>query len=156
MWTNETLAYFAGILDGEGHISVELQSANGENRLKDYYSLRMIIANTNLEVIEWVVKNFGAAFRKDKKHPGNKQVYRATFLGRGIFDILDACYPYLIVKKPHADLVFKFRATIGKTGWRIPEDVREYRKQLYLEAKRMNKKGDHSELPPCYPNAIAS
>ncbi len=36
MWSNETLAYFAGLFDGEGHLSIEKQKPNGVQRKKDY------------------------------------------------------------------------------------------------------------------------
>jgi hypothetical protein len=49
MWNVETLAYFAGLFDGEGHLSIEKQKANGTNRLKDYYTLRLVVVNTNFK-----------------------------------------------------------------------------------------------------------
>lgn len=154
MWTVAQLAYFAGIFDGEGHLSVELQRANGKNRGRDYYSLRMIIANTNLEVIQWLIKHFNGGFMKDKKLEGCRQGYKFVLHGNKLYDILVACYPYLIIKKPIADIAIKFRATVGKTGWRVDPETLEVRRQLYLKAKIINKKGDHNQLPPCYPSTI--
>jgi hypothetical protein len=144
MWSNEQLAYFAGIFDGEGHLSIELQRAEKTCRKKDYYTLRMIIANTNLEVIEWLVKHFGGSFQKCKKLEGCRQGYKVIFHGCKLFEPLLACYPYLIIKRPIADVAIEFRKTVGKTGWKVSEETLAQRQKLYLAAKIINKKGDHS------------
>lgn len=144
MWTKEQLAYLAGFLDGEGHISIELQRANNINRKKDYYSLRIVISNTNIEVITWLKKTFGGNFYKDKKIDGMKITYRYRLFGDQLYQVLKACYPYLIVKKYHAELLFKFRETVGKTGWNVSDETLNLRKSLYLDMKRINKPGDHS------------
>lgn len=144
MWTNEVLAYFAGILDGEGHISVELQRADGKKRNKDYYSLRLVIANTNREVIDWLVEHFDGSLQICTKYPGFKQGYKCVLFGEKLHKAIQACYPYLIIKKPIADIAIKFRETVGKTGHDVSKETLAYRKQLYLDAKRINKPGDHN------------
>lgn len=148
MWTSEQLAYLAGIIDGEGSISVELQRANGKGRRLDYYTLRMCVFNTNLDLIKWIVETFGGAYYHNTKYEGRKQCYTWKIFGDKLLDIVSACHPYFIVKKKHADIVMEFRKTVlGKTNWNIPKEVLEKRHALYTEAKKLNKIGDHIISP---------
>ena len=48
-------AYMAGIVDGEGSISISRQS-NSKS-----YICQLAIVNTNRELIEWVCDNFGGS-----------------------------------------------------------------------------------------------
>jgi hypothetical protein len=143
MWSNEILAYFAGLFDGEGHLSIEKQRPNGTQRKKDYYTLRLVIVNTNFTVIDWCVFHFKGSFTLNKKIEGHKQVYKFVLFGSKLFDVLIACYPYIIIKKPIIDIAFKFRETVGKTGWHVSDETLAIRKDLWAQAKIINKPGDH-------------
>lgn len=147
MITNEILAYTAGLFDGEGHLSIERQKANGTNRKKDYFTLRMVIVNTNLEVITWLIKNFEGNFTIGKKVAGHKQCYKFVLFGEKLIKVLTAIYPYLIIKKPIVDIAFKFRETVGKTGWNVSDKILEQREKLWSQAKKINKPGDHITSP---------
>lgn len=150
-WTIEQLCYFAGIFDGEGHLSIEKQSINGKTRKKDYYTLRIVIANTNLELIQWLIQTFNGNFTISKKVVGHKQVYKFVLFGKKLEDVITAAYSYFIVKKPIIDIALKFRKTVGKTGSDVSEETMVYRRQLYFEAKRINKPGDHIHPSPLLP-----
>ncbi len=143
MSDKEIFAYVAGIFDGEGHLSIEKQSANGKERKHDYYTLRIVIANTNLELIDWLVTKFNGSKQKCKKYEGYKQGYKFLLFGEKLFGFLVNIYPYLIVKKPIADVAFEFRKTVGKTGWYVSKETLAIRHDLYLKAKQINKPGDH-------------
>lgn len=150
MWSIEQLAYFAGLFDGEGHLSVDLQRAS-KCRKKDYYSLRFVIANTNLEVIQWLINTFNGTLQIDKKIKGCKQGYKFLLWGPKMFAVLEGAYPYMIVKKPIVEVAFEFKKTIGKTGWKISDEILTIRKQLYLKAHQINKKGDHNHTSALLP-----
>src|SRR5690348_12037892 len=139
MWEPGQLAYFAAILDGEGHISVEKQSADGKQRKHDYYTLRIVIANTSLDLMKWLVANFGGSYYSDKKKEGYKQMYRYRLFGEQLFQVALAIYPYMLIKKKHLDLVFEFRKTVGKTGWHVSKETLLERHRIYLAMKSINK-----------------
>lgn len=142
MWINENLAYLAGIIDGEGSICVDLQRAGG-SRKHDYYTLRLSIVNTDKNLMEWLVKNFQGTYYQRTPKPGYKICYTYRIYGHKLAELIEACYPYFIIKKPHADIIRQFRKTIGKTGWNITQEVVEDRKRLYFAVKEINKVGDH-------------
>lgn len=137
------IGYAAGIFDGEGHLSIEKQSSNGIQRKKDYYTLRLIISNTSLQLINWLLIYTNGSKQVCKKKVGHKQCYKVVLFGDNLFNFLLQVYPYLIVKKPIADIAFEFRKTVGKTSWNVSEETLAIRLDLYLKAKQINKAGDH-------------
>lgn len=144
MWTNEQLSYLAGIIDGEGSICVELQRANGKQRKHDYYTLRLSIVNTNKELMDWLVKTFEGNYYAQTKYEGKKQCYTYRLFGTKLLNVILACLPYFIIKRPQAELVQEFRKTVlGKTCWNIPKEILELRHTMYLRSKELNKTGDH-------------
>ncbi len=143
MWEKETLAYFAGLFDGEGHLSIECQKPNGKQRKKNYYTLRLVIVNTNLDVINWLLKHFKGSFTKSKKIDGRKQCYKFILFGEDLWNTILAIHPYLIIKKPIADIALEFRKTVGKTGWHVSDETLSIRQKLWAQAKIINKPGDH-------------
>ena len=148
MWTSEQLSYMAGIIDGEGSISVDLQRANGKARKHDYYSLRLCVVNTNKELMDWLVKTFGGSYYAKAKHERRKECFTYRLFGENLLNVIIACYPYFIIKKPQADLAIEFRKTVlGKTCWNIPQEILDYRHSLYLKSKELNKVGDHTISP---------
>jgi len=148
MWTVEQLSYLAGIIDGEGSICVDLQRANPKyGRKHDYFTLRLSIVNTDKNLMDWLVTNFQGTYYQRKPLPGYKICYTYRIYGHKLADLIVACLPYFIIKKPHAEIVNKFRTTVGKTGWAITQDVVDYRESLYLELKKLNKVGDHTTSP---------
>lgn len=151
MSDKEIFAYVAGIFDGEGHLSIEKQSANGIQRKHDYYTLRIVIANTNLQLIDWLVTKFNGSKQISKKVEGHKQVYKFVLFGDKLFDLLVNMYPYMIIKKPIADVAFEFRKTVGKTGWHVSKETLAIRHDLYLKAKQINKPGDHHKTSSLLP-----
>lgn len=102
--------YIAGFIDGEGYISIVKHK---DTRLKRGYTLFPIFRITNsdkialLEINEFIkgkIKSNGIS--KNKEH---KQVYRIEVIElRRIRDILREILPYLIIKKPQAQLMYDF------------------------------------------------
>lgn len=147
-WTTAQLAYLTGIIDGEGSLCVELQRANGKGRKHDYYCIRLSIVNTNEELMKWLVKYFQGAYYAQTKYDGRKQCYTYRLFGDKLLDVVKACYPYFVIKKPQADLMIQFRETVlGKTCWNIPKEILDFRYQLYLRSRELNRSGDHTTSP---------
>lgn len=102
--TNEQIAYLAGIIDGEGTISV---SRKKDKTMKRKMSLRpyLTVVNTNLELIQWLydITGLGTVSKlyisKNKKHTPFK---RWSVWTRQAEQIIKVVLPYLIVKKLQA------------------------------------------------------
>ncbi len=141
MFDKEKLIYFAGIIDGEGCIGIELQSANGKSRKVDYYIPRLAVINTCYPLIEWIINVFGGKHHIRKKENGRKLIYVWNIFGKDLEDIIRAIEPYLIVKKEAAKLILEYRATICDE-WNISNDTHKKRKELYLRMRCVNKVGD--------------
>lgn len=148
MWTTEQLSYLAGIIDGEGSLCIDLQSANGKCRKHNYYAIRLSIVNTNEDLMKWLVATFQGNYYAQTKYEGRKQCYTYRLFSNKLLDVVKACHPFFIIKKAQADLMIQFRETVlGKTCWNIPKEILEFRHQLYLKSRELNRSGDHTTSP---------
>lgn len=139
-WNNIQLAYLAGIIDGEGSIAIEVQSKSIRwNRKCDYYSLRLLVINTNLPLLNWIQENFGGTIRQRPDIENRRRCYRWNIFSHNAAEILKECQPYMIVKKPHTEIFIKFAETMSKSNSRLSEELLEYRKDLYNQLKHINK-----------------
>lgn len=125
MYTPEILAYAAGFFDGEGcvNFAVSRYRRHGELRGKAI-SLRVMIGNTDLEVLQWFVATFGGRIDKKPRHSSKNArpcwVWSATF--KEALPFLQAIRPYSRVKSSQIDLVLEFSA------WRLqPVETRCYK-----------------------------
>jgi hypothetical protein len=141
MWSLEQKVYMASMIDGEGSLNIEIQSPR-ENRKYYYYSLRLIVINTNKDLMDWLVKTFGGKYSERKKIEKRKVCYRWAKCSREAAEILEACIPYMIVKKHQAQLFIEFMNTMGITGWNVSAETREHRQFLYEKMRKLNKQGD--------------
>lgn len=140
MWSNEQLAYFAGILDAEGSIGIErLKPTKG--RKKDYYVCRLTVINTSFVLVRWIKENFGGQFDLRKAIPGKKNIYRWHVFGKDLEKIIESVMPFLIIKKIQASIIIQYRKTVGKTGWNVSDEILKKRKELWQQCKDWNKIG---------------
>ena len=108
---SETLAYLAGIIDGEGSIYV---AAVGPQRTRSVYPI-VCVAMTDLDLINWIagilkagtVKNHGTA-KRSKENPHWKKQYRTQLFGKRAQLICGRLLPFLRVKRRQAELVLTF------------------------------------------------
>ena len=107
------LAYVAGIVDGEGSISIIAQKTS-KNRFGHTFFVQVSVANTN----EWLVRQlqmfFGGSVyynkRKVERGEGNwKPVYKWQIDTNGAVQFLVAILPYLKLKKAQAEIVISFQ-----------------------------------------------
>jgi hypothetical protein len=112
-WTEAELAYFAGIIDGEGCISLCTSKKNVNNR----YGTQVFIGNTDERLIQWIHSRFGGTlgFRKRLK-PNQKDLWTVNFSGVTVEPILAAVLPYLVLKREQAALMLEFRKTVREVG----------------------------------------
>lgn len=105
------LAWAAGIIDGEGCISL-----NNEHRVQ--YLLRISVTNTDLRMLTRLRDLFGGSVCGPLKR------YKVHHKDRWVWDIkaskaesaIRAMFPYFVTKKQEAELGLQARALIGKVG----------------------------------------
>ncbi len=143
------LAYFAGIIDGEGSIYIGNFSCNPKTGTK-YYQTNMQVTNTDEPLIDWLIGTFGGlkSKRTQKQHAKNsrKQAYVWTASGERLTHLCECILPYLICKTRQCEIMLKMRATYarpralpGTQGVTpLDEDLLERRAQLMDEMRSLH------------------
>lgn len=137
---NPKIIYLAGIVDGEGSMSIEIQSPR-KNRKTDYYSIRLIVINTNKNLMDWLINNFQGKIQPRKLYPGRKQCYNWVTFSHHSASLLEQMLPYLIIKKRHAEIILEFMKTKNPEDYFVSEEVQHKRRLLYHELKSLTKTG---------------
>lgn len=132
------LAYLAGIIDGEGSIGIERLKPT-KNRKKDYYVCRLTVINTNEDIMQLLRRYLKGNYDKRKLIPGRKPCFRWHVFGNELQWALAILEPYIVIKSKQLDVVMNYRDTVGKTGWKVSDDILEKRHKLWLECKELNK-----------------
>lgn len=103
-WSIPDLAYLAGIIDGEGCVSILRTEA------LRHYNARLQIVNTCGDLMIWINDTFGPGFLTVKPHhvPHWKTSYIWIANSITAWLILRACMPYLRVKKRQAEILMEF------------------------------------------------
>jgi hypothetical protein len=114
------LAYVAGIIDGEGWISIKNRTIKNGNR---NYALKVGVGNTNEWLINWLKFSFGGSVCLKKKWLVNqKQQWIWDLSTKQASEFLKLILPYLRLKKPQAELAISFqsrRKYRGNPNWKI-------------------------------------
>ena len=98
MSDRDKVIYLAGIIDGEGHFCKPFVKAG--NRESGYREPRLIICNTDKDLLDWLLDNFGGYIYKVKKQKSHyKQSYRWVVCGQRAVMLASMVSPFLIVKK---------------------------------------------------------
>ncbi|SRR6266571_1434300 len=107
----ELAAYFAGLFDGEGYITVSVPKA------KNTATLFAGIGSTDFSVLELLRRSFGgcltAARLSSKVSKKPSREWKIT--NEGATNFLRVVYPYLRIKKHQAALAFKCRKVMDQT-----------------------------------------
>lgn len=113
--TEAELAYLAGIIDGEGNIAIHTRAAGSQGSVAQEYKNVMKVANTDLRLLEWIKEKTGAgSIYADRRRGNRRQCYQWFCPSVQAAKILRLVYPYLVIKKEQAELVFAFRETYDK------------------------------------------
>ena len=115
--TKEQIGYIAGIVDGEGTITLTRRRSKilkRKNRKPQYnlicYAPAIYVGNTNLDLILWLKSKLGCGsiYIWDKGTDKHKPVYRITFSANMVRKILPIIIDSLIVKKSQAVILKEF------------------------------------------------
>lgn len=140
------IAYASGLVDGEGYIGIIKGSPRKDRKERCHrFEARLLITNTNSEVISWLVSNFGGTVsikkRYSKKHK-NALVWALT--NNKLYPFLKSIHPYLIIKKKQAEIVLNFLdkkidSRIGKN--RVTDIELAFRTDSYEKLLDLNHRG---------------
>ena len=102
----EDAAYIAGLLDGEGHISVTFDH-------KRHHYLEVKITNTNVAVLQFVESVFGGRiWVHSKATPNRLTAYRWGIGGKGLDEFLETIQPFVRIRARQVEAALAFRATV--------------------------------------------
>lgn len=102
MPTELEYAYLAGIVDGEGTITI----TKHQQHLRPTFQFKpmIIVSNTNRPLIEYLCRSFGGSkIFSHRRRPGHRDQWCWRLMSlKAIEGVLDRILPHLIVKRPQA------------------------------------------------------
>lgn len=123
-------AYLAGILDGEGSMSITHRGGRSSNS----YEYIVQVYSTDFVLLDWIQGYFGGRIYADERHNrpgerwGRKPINRIGWHSKAdIAYILQGTIPYLVIKKDLAKALFGFVIT--------PLEEKEMREVAFVEVK---------------------
>ncbi len=126
-------AYLAGILDGEGCLSVY-------TREKKYITPTVQISNTKRALLRWIQRRLGGSIYAYAPRVGNrKQCYLWSCAGEKARNIVREARPYLVIKKKQADVLLTTRRKNGSSRL-TPEDV-QHNLAVIRHIRELNHRG---------------
>jgi hypothetical protein len=140
-------SYLAGLFDGEGTFSIYQNHGNyyttklGEERQYNFTNQRVEITNTNIELMEWLIKNFGGVYYH---HRRAKEIHKIAYSWRpkgkkNTEELILGILPYLVIKRKQAKLILEYIRLGQSCGTELKNVDR--RKELMLECQALNKRG---------------
>lgn len=131
MTEGEKLAYLAGLVDGEGTITITKQKNNKRKRTMGY-RVRLTVGSTDRLVLEWCKENFGGTIQTSMNGGmHHKQLYQWVLGMEKAVWLLRKMKQYLIIKPAQAELVLDFyeKCKKGKSKTRSFVPLLLYHKQ---------------------------
>lgn len=128
-----TIAYMAGLMDGEG--SITLVKNYGSSNPELYRFPYVSVASTTFELVQFCKDNFGGSISTKKVYQDHhKPSYAWALQSRQAVELLDILVPYMLEpeKIRRAQLVIAFQRIKPRNGRYTPELV-EQLKQITID-----------------------
>ena len=154
--SREDAIYIAGFLDGEGWIGLQKNPIRADKWAYTYYFVRVGVSNTNKEILEWLQAITGKGYirvnKSNLKLPNRKPCWMWDLSGTDAVELIKLVHPYLKVKKKVVESILEFRQMIdsqkkermtSKRKYKQPvsEEFNKKREELYLNVRKLNKRG---------------
>jgi len=141
---NTFLAYVAGMIDGEGCIHIHRMKHRGRRR--ETYTLMVTIANNSWDLLSHLrLRLSGCIDRSNAQRGRERTSYRLRFNGNNAAMLLEAVYPYLVLKSSHARIAseFQWRIRLRKTRKKAPLTPEEFYQMSDLKrvTTQLNRRG---------------
>ncbi|MBI5299698.1 MAG: LAGLIDADG family homing endonuclease [Deltaproteobacteria bacterium] len=129
-------AYIAGIVDGEGTVTLSRKHKN------ETPSPRVSISNCNLNLLRWIQKKVGRGIiqkkRRVKKHHSN--AYKLRILSNSAIWFLNEIKNFLRLKKPQAMLIIKKYKSVTLRNGRYNPVLLEKKMKLVKTMRKLNQR----------------
>lgn len=144
-----TLAYMAGIIDGEGCIGINRRDhPNGST----YYRMHVRVTNTDRRLLDWIAERWGGSvsgpLRNDYGNASGRcrAVYQWQVSGDRAAAMLLGVRPFLVLKASQALLAVEFQSTVlvnapGVVRDRVTPELLDHRARLWESMRNLNRKG---------------
>lgn len=147
-------AYAAGIVDGEGNISIRKKALRKGRRMRDIHT-EIIITMTDRPVLAWLQERWGGGILKQnrsEKHAHWQDIYRWNLYSARAATFLKSILPYMIAKRPQAELGIEFQEFLASWATKryhayqkgfqsLPDGVLEKREEYHFRMKVLNLMG---------------
>lgn len=130
------LAYLAGLIDGEGHVSI-FRRKPAFPYISPRYSLRLEICMCSLKTIEWIQKHFNGTIYKKRRTRTldtgklRRQSYAVSWSGRKACGLLQRVKPFLITKSHEADIAIAYQLKCPPKTYKLSQDELSRREKSY-------------------------
>lgn len=137
-------AYIAGIVDGEGCVTL---SKLTDATMRDGHSYRpcVMISNTNRVLMQYLtaIVGVGRVNKRKPSSPNSKISYVWVCWSKQATSLLYQLLPFLVLKKKQAELLLDFqRKSSQNFGMRgLPPNIRRYQEKACHQMRRLNKRG---------------
>jgi len=93
-------------------------------------------------LLQWLKKHLGGFVRQDLHHPGNKKFWRWRITTHRALAVIKLVLPFLIVKRPQAELLLRFYDEIPRYvsthAHPVQLPLKEPLKSIFLSIKLLN------------------
>jgi len=139
-------AYLAGIVDGEGYVTIKRSGTLHEYKDKSYcykaYSPVIAIAMTDQKFIVWMkeITNIkGQLWVRKFPNPRWRPSYTLSFHGANAIQLAKNILPYSRIKKPQLEILMKYPIGDHRRSQRLKRD------NLYWEMREVNLQSRHQQ-----------
>lgn len=141
MWGDTDLAYIAGLIDGEGCISLEPPGMTRTGKFRAPRA-RVIVSMTTPDVLHWLKATVGGGmWERKSRQPTQKPVWTWTLSGRAVAALLVGLLPYLKVKDEQARVAIAFLNVERPTQWLLTDSYRTTMVELADRMHELNRRG---------------
>ncbi len=144
--TQVEAAYIAGIIDGEGSISINRRKDRDGYKSGFCFRPVLSVTNTNYALVEWLACTTGVGSTPLGAKPTNarhKPSKRWQVWTRQAAAVLCVVRPYLVIKIAQADIALRYMATDyshrGKHG--LSDEQHTSQRSMYEQMKILNTRG---------------
>lgn len=114
------LPYLAGLIDGEGSITISVHKGGRRTKVEGSGEIR--VCNTHAGVIEWIQENFGGGISLSKRGPRRLDLFTWILSGQAAARLLEACLPFMIIKKDRANSFIAYHKLLRSQGARLTDE----------------------------------
>lgn len=144
---NINWSYLAGLFDGEGTFTISKGRRKG---YPDYSFEEIYITNSNKEIMDWLVENFGGSVRITRhgdKEKNWKDVYKWFLPAKRRKEFIKNITPLLIIKRKQALLLLEYISLVESQNGKIrgvkglTDSERSERERILTQVRALNRRG---------------